>query len=764
MTKYADGCHDKGNIFFIMKNRLLKTGLALIVATGLLTALDICARPAIHGDFTVYQPDGTCFTARLAGDEFMKIFTTADGCAIGQTADGWYHYAVYDSDGMKALTDYRIGGSVPAGIMAASRIIPYDRLRTAASAARRTADVRSGDNILVRTKAACGPVTKNENAATGKHGIVILAQFADLKFDASNTRESFVKMLTEPGYSQNGATGSAMDYFNDQFKGLFSFSFDVSEIVTLSQGYAYYGANDGNGSDMHAADMVAEACKLADTRIDFSKYDDDGDGEVDNVFVFFAGGDEAEGAGENHIWSHAWYIKDGAGINLTLDGKTINRYACTAELSRVSGASNQYRIAGIGTFCHEFSHTLGLSDYYDTDYEQSGGQADALWGSTALMDGGNLNNGGNTPPNFNAPERDELGIFEAIPLTAGTHVLEPIDRNGQYYKMETDTDGEYFLFECRAAEGWDEYIGGSGLLIYHMDRSVNNADFSSTYGSLTAEDRWKYNEVNCNPQHQCADLIEADPSVRNTAYRLPQNVSKVFYPYITASSEYTSFSALTDPAFVFWSGTASPLAISGIERDGDSIRLTVSEFTGELPSPAEVSSEIYQDAAIISWTSDAGYTGEATVRWKKSSGNDEYRTVKVSPYQGNRYAVVIEGLTPLTPYRCDIMFEGNGSQSKETACNFTTRRSRDQNCPFIYLGYVEKNSDGTYPAGTGFPLRLYNAYDAEEIVWYMDGQEISVDGSCYYTPAASGEMKAEIFYDDGSKSIVTKTITIADGK
>ena len=221
MTKYADGCHDKGNIFFIMKNRLLKTGLALIVATGLLTALDICARPAIHGDFTVYQPDGTCFTARLAGDEFMKIFTTADGCAIGQTADGWYHYAVYDSDGMKALTDYRIGGSVPAGIMAASRIIPYDKLRTAASAARRKADVRSGDNILVRTKAACGPVTKNENAATGKHGIVILAQFADLKFDASNTRESFVKMLTEPGYSQNGATGSAMDYFNDQFKGLF---------------------------------------------------------------------------------------------------------------------------------------------------------------------------------------------------------------------------------------------------------------------------------------------------------------------------------------------------------------------------------------------------------------------------------------------------------------------------------------------------------------------------------------------------------------
>ena len=747
---------DKGKTFFIMKNRWINTGLSAILLFWLLTAPDSIARPAIRGDILIFQPDGSSLTARLRGDEFMKILTTADGCAIGQAPDGWYYYAVYGNDGIKNLTEYRAGFDVPADIISASRVIPYERLRTMASTARHPANDRTEDNIMVRMKAARGPVTKNDNTAGEKHGIVILAQFADLKFDAANTREAFVKMLTEPGYSRNGASGSAIDYFNSQFGGQATFSFDVSDIVTLSQGYAHYGANGSDGHDLNAGQMINEACQLADSQIEFSKYDDDGDGEVDNVFVFFAGSDEAELTGDDHIWSHAWYLLDGAGINLTLDGKIINRYACTAELSRVPNTSNQFRMAGIGTFCHEFSHTLGLSDYYDTDYKQSGGQSDALWRSTALMDGGNANNGGNTPPNFNAPERDEIGIFEAIPLTVGTHVLEPIDRNGQYYKMETGTDGEYYLFECRAAEGWDKYIGGSGLLIYHIDKSSRDAGYSESYKkNVTAEERWLYNEVNANPAHECADLIEA--------YQAAKDVSQVFFPYRTGNTDASSFTPVSEPAFVFWDGTSSPLAITGIERDGENIRMTVSEFTGELPKPEVVSSDVFQDAAIISWTSGAGYTGDAVFRWKKSD-DAEFQSVTVQPYSMNRYACSIDGLTPGTPYKCEIQFEGDGTQSKVTECNFTTGRDRGRQCPFIVLRYVAKNSDGTYPEGTKFPLRLHNATDAEAVEWYMDDEQIFVDESCYYTPSGSGEMRAEIHYSDGSKSIVAKNINIKPEK
>ena len=410
-----------------------------VLAFGLVPIWESEARPAAVQVFSIVQPDGTVFSARLRGDEFMKIFTTADGHAIGQDADGWFCYAYYAEDGTKTLTEFRIGQDVPAEVLAQSSQIPYEALLTAASEARKSISENTSDESpLARTRAARGIRTRNDgNEVIEKHGIVILAQFADLTFQSGHTKESFEALLTQEGYSLNGATGSAKDYFNEQFDGQFSFSFDVSDIVTLSKSYSYYGRNTGSDSqDENPAEMVKEACELADSQIDFSKYDDDGDGEVDNVFVFYAGADEAEGAGDNHIWSHAWYVKDGANIDVTLDGKIINRYACTSELSRMSDGRT-YSLTGIGTFCHEFSHTLGLSDYYDTDYQASGGKSMALWGSTALMDSGNSNNGGNTPPNLNAAERDELGIYEPEMLTEGTHVLEPINENGRYYKMET---------------------------------------------------------------------------------------------------------------------------------------------------------------------------------------------------------------------------------------------------------------------------------------------------------------------------------------
>ena len=742
-------------IFFIMNNWYRHLKITASIAAALLSLSPVCmAGPAIRSVFMLTQPDGTTFSARLRGDEFMKILTTADGCAISQDEEGWYRYASYADDGTKTMTDYKVGKDTPVGVLAQSRIIPYRTLTEIASVSRMEYGpaVRE-QSLMARTRAAAGIATKSQDQVTEKHGIVILAQFSDLQFQSGHTRASFVSLLTQQGYSLDGADGSAMDYFNDQFSGYFTFSFDVSDIVTLSHGYAYYGQNVGSdGQDARPAEMVSEACRLADSQIDFSKYDDDGDGEVDNVFIFFAGGDEAEGAGENHIWSHAWYVKDGAGITLELDGKKINRYACTAELRR-TGEGNSYTLAGIGTFCHEFSHTLGLSDYYDTDYEGSGGMSDAMWGSTALMDAGNSNNNGNTPPNFSAAERDELGIYEPEILTAGTHVLEPVNIEGKYYKMETGTDGEYFLFECRAEEGWDRYIGGSGLLIYHIDKSGNASGYSQSAGrELTARERWDKYEVNCNPDHQCADLIEA----LSTA----GNVSQVFFPYSTGSSDINAFTPLTDPAFVFWDNSQSPLAITSIERSGDNIILTVNEFTGEIQAPSNVSSQIYQDAAIITWEASSEYDGTGKIRWKKSSGEEDFTTVEVEPYDEGKYSCTIDGLTPLTPYKCEIFFESEEVESKSVACNFTTKSPRDKNYPFIYLYYMKRNDDGTFPSGSKFPLRMYNAYTAEKIVWYMDGKEISVDGSGFYTPSASGELKAEIFYEDGSKSIVTKTITI----
>jgi len=359
---------------------ILPFALVLALSTALM------AKPAKRGPITIYQPDGSSFVASLRGDEFQHILVTMDGCAVVQDADGWYSYASFDAVGQRASSRVHVGSAPSSPAVAASRLIPYEMIRTKARVAREAAQFAS-------------PITK---AATPvqKHGIVILAQYSDVKF--THTKQEFVNMLTKTGYSVNGATGCAKEYFDSQFNGMCDFSFDVTDIVTLAGTRATYGGNDSSGNDKNPEGMIIEACKAVDASIDFSLYDDDGDGQIDNVFLFFAGGDEAEYAGDDCVWSHAWYIVDGAGYNgvdrayIKLDGKILNRYACTSECTTTDGRTYT-QIAGIGTFCHEYSHTFGLPDFYDSDYETNG-QGDGLWGSPSLMDYGSNNNGGNTPP------------------------------------------------------------------------------------------------------------------------------------------------------------------------------------------------------------------------------------------------------------------------------------------------------------------------------------------------------------------------------
>ena len=320
----------------------------------------------------------------------MKIKTTESGESIIQDEDGWWSYAVYDASGQKKSTGYHVGSVSPESILGQSRNIPYDMLVRRANQKRREANYRRLQRMPSPMRLSANTFADQKNKAA----LVILAQFKgdDEKFKDADAKGKFTAMLTQNGYSYNGATGCAKEYFDQQFNGKHDFSFDVTDVVTVSQRRSYYGANDKNGNDKNPHEMVMEACKLADEKIDFKKYDQDGDGEVDNVFVFFAGLDEASGAEEDHIWSHAWFIMDGAGEDLFLDGVRINRYACAAELE--GNTYDKSYMTAIGTFCHEYSHTLGLPDFYDTDYPE-GGFAAALWLCTSLMDGGNYNNNGN---------------------------------------------------------------------------------------------------------------------------------------------------------------------------------------------------------------------------------------------------------------------------------------------------------------------------------------------------------------------------------
>ena len=719
-----------------MKNRIL----ALIAFTFI--CLSAAAHPVRPTVLSFTQPDGTTFQGKIYGDEFYRIKTTIQGHAIVQDEDGWWCYAQFDHEGNRTSSGYRIGENAPGDVLSESFNIPYSRLAENARRKRENLANSINEEPLMRRILKNQTATKGTDQVITKRALVILVEFADVKF--KYTKENFDNILNQSGYSYNGATGCAKDYFNAQFGDMVEFEFEVGKIATLTRNRKYYGGNVG-GDDEHPAEMVADACKAIDAEIDFSQYDDDNDGYVDNIFVFFAGEDEAEGFDEECIWSHSWYVLHGAGIRCELDGKIIDNYACTSELTR-KGNTGLTVLTGIGTFCHEYSHTLGLPDMYDTDYDEAGGYAAALWKHTSLMDGGNANNDNNTPPYYNGIEREILGITEPVLLeNDGSYTLEPIHKSNIVYRLNTDKEGEYYLFECRSDQGWDKYAGGTGMLVYHIDKSGR---YASRWGNTNA--------VNATLSHQCADLIEADKrSDDASGIRSYNNIQGIFFPY--SSTNFLSPSST--PGLKFWSGNTGDIAITNIQRSGENITFNVTGYSeaSTPPSVASIKTDPFMDAAIIKFESSWAFDGDAIVTWGRPG--EATTDVIVRPYESGKYAVILEDLMPGNKtYTVTIRFSVSGIDGTPSTVSFMTSKESPVQWPYIYIGKNKADANNKIAVGTKIALRTYNTADAAEIRWTFNGEDIVPEGDCYYTVQKSGTLKAYVTWKDGSEDIIEKKI------
>jgi len=299
------------------------------------------------------------------------------------------------------------------------------------------------------------------------------------------------------------SSGSARKYFFDQSYGYYNPTFDVVGPYTLSKDYSYYGKND----DANVGLMIKEACQLADEAgADFTLYDNDKDGKVDFVYVLYAGYGEADGGPENTVWPHNYELSL-LGVNCTVDGKKVNNYACSNEISYASDMYN-----GIGTFCHEFSHVLGLPDLYETNTNPKGLHTLFEWD---ILDYGPYNNDGNTPPAYSAYERfycgwlkprvlkDPESIFLShINFKKGDAIL--LCEGDQHNMVGYDPDPQvFYLLEARHKTGWDEYLPGRGMLITKISYSAKN---------------WEYNRVNNSADNMGVDLIEAKKNTMDYAY------------------------------------------------------------------------------------------------------------------------------------------------------------------------------------------------------------------------------------------------------
>lgn len=463
--------------------------LLLFCLTSLL-ALTASAMPARPGTFTVQQSDGTVLTLRMVGDEHFHYFLDINSGRRMQRAENGDYTVIPEQDfvWMQAAAKQRLS------LANALRMERMEKFQRAAGISMNPADVSvSGPRKTV------GNFNNNLNGQ--KKGLVILVNFADLDHSIENPQKEWEAAFNEEGYSKNGHVGSVHDYFYDQSYGKFDLEFDVVGPVTVSKTMSYYGKNNSYGSDSHAAEMVAEACKLVDSAVDYKDYDWDGDGEVDQVYVIYAGYGESSGASEDTIWPHEYWLQYGYGQKLTLDGVTVDTYACSCEL-RGSGRNGTPIMNGIGTACHEFSHCIGYPDFYDVDYTGCFGMDD--WD---VLGSGGYNGPSfacEVPVGFTAYERWMAGWLEPIELTEGCYVEnmpnlldEPVA-----YMIANKNKGtkskpvnEYFLLENRQNEKWFSYPKDShGMLVLHVDYN---------------KDAWAMNTVNNSSSHPRMIIVPA---------------------------------------------------------------------------------------------------------------------------------------------------------------------------------------------------------------------------------------------------------------
>lgn len=476
----------------------------------------VMAVPARRVPFTVTQPDGKQLTLILIGDEHFHCLVTTDDMPVVEV-DSIYYYAEVESTSLVRtnILAHNVGDRdvEEKAFCEEKRDDMRQKVSELWTARRQMRSVSlSAAGLHNSSKAKSSSQLRktlevsNSNSGS-QRGLVLLVNFADLEMVLDSPQAKFYAAFNEEGYSENYHIGSVHDYFYDQSYGQFDLTFDVVGPITVSNNYSYYGKNSQlTGSDKYPATMVAEACRLADSQVDFSDYDWDGDGEVEQVFIVYAGYAESSGAPSNTIWPHRYslssasYYGDGEGA-ITLDEVVINQYACCSELNGV----RETRMSGIGAACHEFGHCFGLPDLYDTDY--SGGFGMDAWD---IMDNGSYNGpnqNGEVPCGYSAMERYLLGwlpleeINSKVEITAIPCIGEEPVAYAIYNEGNPD---EFYTLENRQNTGWftyvDTYNSPHGLLITHID-------YDATI--------WANNDVNNNPSHQRMIVIPADGDYAN---------------------------------------------------------------------------------------------------------------------------------------------------------------------------------------------------------------------------------------------------------
>ena len=451
--------------------------LSLIVCL-MLCSLTTWAAKAESILIQVRQADGSVITVILRGDEHINWYTTLDGVLLVQGEDNNYYIGKVEKSGKLVATKQLAHEALSRSQTERNLIAKQDKEKFYAYVSK---IAEESENAYDKTPLTRGPIIDTEWGGipyfphTGSpKALVILAEFQDTTFTIQDTKNVFTNYLMNEGhftdtrYNQDKNYKGVRGYFKDCSYGKFTPTFDVVGPVKLPKPQTIYGAGQNDRVDL----LIADACSAVDGTVNFADYDANGDGLVDLVYVIYAGHSaNITGNKITDIWPKSGTVN----ISNTFDGKSIRRFGVSNELAGLENkAKDKETINGIGLFCHEFSHTLGLPDIYayHTDAENQDDQGMEYWD---IMDGGTGIRGGRIPASYLAWEREVMGWMNIDELKNDSTInnLKTIDNGGKAYKIvNSKNKNEYIVLQSIQKGAWNQGWGngtyGKGLLVYRI--------------------------------------------------------------------------------------------------------------------------------------------------------------------------------------------------------------------------------------------------------------------------------------------------------
>ena len=448
-----------------MMKRLL---LSILV---LLAVLAVRAARAYSEPFIVSQPDGSQLTLILNGDEHQSWLTTTDGTIVLETLQGYYIASIEED-----------GGLIPSHLVAHQ---PGQR----SMEEQQVCLLQQQRQKLFFQKVESSWETARRAQVTNKgyfpHSgspkcLVILVNFSDLSFSSETPLEQFEQYMNgelqeDMGHNESRNLVGVKRYFELSSQGKFTPQFDVIGPVTLPDSLGYYGKDMGNTKDVNFNQFCNDAIAAVDDQVDFRDYDNNNDGTAELVCVIYAGsGQSVSGNPANTLWPKCAY----RGVE-TNDGVSVTYMNCSPELMWATSTD----INGIGLFCHEFSHGMGLPDLYVTrDNARINNQSPEFFD---VMDYGEYANSGYAPVPYTVWEQEAMGWIEVEQLTDSQAGIEltPLVKGGKAYKFGNGAnDEEWMMIEnVQMADKATHTTGfryGHGLLVWHIAYAYNTVNMS----------------------------------------------------------------------------------------------------------------------------------------------------------------------------------------------------------------------------------------------------------------------------------------------